>query len=51
MAQVARPACTGSRLGAHLQGGARVIRCCGEKLGGPRGGVDYAAGPGEEPWP
>jgi hypothetical protein len=50
MAQVARPACTGSRLGAHLQGGARVIRCCAEKLGA-RGGVDYAAGPGEEPRP
>jgi hypothetical protein len=27
------PACTGPRLGAHLHGGARVIRCCGEKLG------------------
>jgi hypothetical protein len=37
MAQVARPACTGSRLGAYLQGGARVIRCCGEKLGAARG--------------
>jgi len=27
------PACKGPRLGAHLHGGARVIRCCGEKLG------------------
>jgi len=30
-------ACTGSRLGAHLDGGARVIRCCGEKLAAARG--------------
>jgi hypothetical protein len=31
------PARTGPHLGAHLHGGARVIRCCGEKLGAARG--------------
>jgi hypothetical protein len=44
------PARTGPHLGAHLHGGARVIRCCGEKLGAARG-VDRAAVPGEEPRP